>query len=100
MSETLARQNPSSPFRRAPSSVLTRAATTSALSLQQENEEVLRLARDDLQKLREREEKVLYCFSSERTWLDAFSTYMCYSYLLIEPSPFLTSGFLDWLNCR
>lgn len=62
MSESLSRQNPGSPFRRAPSSVIPRSAapSTAALPLTQETEELLRIAKDDIQRLREKEElKVL-----------------------------------------
>ena len=66
MSESLAHQSPGSPFRRAPSSV-SRARLGSASTVvpfDHATDDLLQHARDDIQRLREREErKVCVCVS-------------------------------------
>ncbi len=56
LSESLAAQSPKSPYRRAPST-LTRGA--SAASMDQDIDSLLSLARGDIQRLRDKEGKVL-----------------------------------------
>ena len=62
MSESLARQNPHSPFRRAPSMVrqqsrTSRTESVSSGAFEQQTDDLLQLARTNIQKLRVKEEK-------------------------------------------
>ena len=59
LSESLAHQNPHSPFRRAPSTVMsrTRSGSVSTVPFDQETQDLLDVARTDIQRLREKEEK-------------------------------------------
>lgn len=62
MSESLAHQNPHSPFRRAPSMVRqqSRAGRTGSVSsgaFEQQTDDLIQVARTNIQKLREKEEK-------------------------------------------
>ena len=62
MSESLARQNPHSPFRRAPSMVrqqsrISRTESVSSGAFEQQTDDLLQLARTNIQKLRVKEEK-------------------------------------------
>lgn len=62
MSESLARQNPRSPFRRAPSMVRqqSRSGRTESVSsgaFDQQTDDLLQLARTNIQKLKVKEEK-------------------------------------------
>ena len=62
MSESLAQQNPRSPFRRAPSMVrqqsrVGRTGSVSSGAFEQQTDDLLQLARTNIQKLREKEEK-------------------------------------------
>ena len=59
LSESLAHQSPHSPFRRAPSSVMsrTRSGSVSTVPFDQETQELLDTARTDIQRLREKEER-------------------------------------------
>ena len=62
MSESLAQQNPRSPFRRAPSMVrqqsrVSRTGSVSSGAFEQQTDDLLQLARTNIQKLREKEEK-------------------------------------------
>lgn len=62
MSESLAHQNPHSPFRRAPSMIRQqsrtgRTASVSSGAFEQQTDDLLQLARTNIQKLREKEEK-------------------------------------------
>ena len=59
LSESLAHQNPHSPFRRAPSSVMSRvrSGSVSTVPFDQETQDLLDTARTDIQRLREKEER-------------------------------------------
>lgn len=62
MSESLAQQNPRSPFRRAPSMVrqqsrVGRTGSVSSGAFEQQTDDLIQLARTNIQKLREKEEK-------------------------------------------
>ena len=62
MSESLARQNPQSPFRRAPSMVRQQSRTgrtesVSSGAFEQQTDDLLQLARTNIQKLKVKEEK-------------------------------------------
>ena len=59
LSESLAHQSPRSPFRRAPSSIMsrTRSGSTSTVPFEQETQELLETAWSDIQRLREKEER-------------------------------------------
>ena len=62
MSESLAQQNPRSPFRRAPSMVrqqsrVGRVGSVSSGAFEQQTDDLIQLARTNIQKLREKEEK-------------------------------------------
>lgn len=62
MSESLAQQNPRSPFRRAPSmlrqqSRVGRTGSVSSGAFEQQTDDLLQVARTNIQKLREKEEK-------------------------------------------
>lgn len=58
MSESLAHQSPGSPFRRAPSTISRgRLGSASTVPFKQETESLLDQARNDIQRLREIEER-------------------------------------------
>lgn len=62
MSESLAQQNPRSPFRRAPSMVrqqsrVGRVGSVSSGAFEQQTDDLIQLARTNIQKLREKEDK-------------------------------------------
>ncbi len=62
MSESLAQQNPRSPFRRAPSMVrqqsrVGRTGSVSSGAFEQQTDDLIQLARTNIQKLRQKEEK-------------------------------------------
>ena len=61
MSESLAHQSPQSPFRRAPSMVKGRSGSVSTLPFNQETEDLLEVARTNIQRLREKEDKKVTC---------------------------------------
>ena len=62
MSESLARQNPQSPFRRAPSSIPhhqhEHGGATGPLSLTTDTQELLKIARDNIENLKSRGRRV------------------------------------------
>lgn len=66
LSESLAQQSPRSPFRRAPSTLQRgvsrgnlsgRTGSVSAVPLEQETDDLLNIARNNIQRLREQEER-------------------------------------------
>ena len=69
MSESLAQQNPRSPFRRAPSMVRQqsragRIGSVSTGAFEQQTDDLIQIARTNIQKLREKEEKKVESYST------------------------------------
>ena len=101
LSESLGRQNPSSPYRRPPSLVLqgrqpsllqqTRSGSVSVMPFNQETSELLETARSDIVRLRQRQDRKVYPYF-DRT-LELY-------WNVLEPLPHcLSNTFGTWSVC-